>query len=62
MSTPTDPCAPAPRPRPCCSGIFSGLTYDSLEKHKKFGPRVTLFIGLLCNCSGYLGLWAAVTG
>lgn len=26
------------------------------------GPRLVLLIGLLANATGYLGLWAAVTG
>ncbi len=54
--------APGVPRSPASSGIFSGLVYDSLEKHKKFGPRVVLALGLAANAGGYLGLWAAVTG
>ena len=45
-----------------CSAIFSGLSYDALERHKKFGPRIVLAVGLALNAAGYLGLWAAVSG
>lgn len=45
-----------------CSGIFSGLAYDALERHKRFGPRVVLALGCLLNAAGYLGLWAALQG
>lgn len=56
-------CCPLPSHHPpTSSGIFSGLVYDALEKHKKFGPRAVLALGLLANAGGYLGLWAAVTG
>lgn len=61
LCCPTASLLPA-RPLPGRSGIFSGLVYDALEKHKKFGPRVVLALGLLTNAGGYLGLWAAVTG
>ncbi|KAL4437504.1 hypothetical protein ABPG77_003485 [Micractinium sp. CCAP 211/92] len=44
------------------SGIFSGLAYDALERHKRFGPRVVLALGCLLNAAGYLGLWAALQG
>jgi hypothetical protein len=44
------------------SSIFSGLFYDALERHKKFGPRATLLIGCALNALGYVGLWAAVKG
>ncbi len=43
-------------------GIFSGLTFDALLPHKKFGPRFVLALGLLANAGGYLGLWAAASG
>lgn len=44
------------------SGIFAGLLYDSLERHKRFGPRIVLALGLGLNACGYLGLWAALKG
>ncbi|KAL4452086.1 hypothetical protein ABPG75_007748 [Micractinium tetrahymenae] len=44
------------------SGIFSGLAYDALERHKRFGPRIVLALGCLLNAAGYLGLWAALQG
>jgi hypothetical protein len=44
------------------AAIFSGLAYDALERHKKFGPRLTLLVGCAANAAGYLGLWAAVSG
>lgn len=43
------------------AGIFSGIVYDSLEKHPKLGPRLVLLIGACANSLGYLGLWAAAT-
>ena len=47
---------------PLCSAIVSGLVYDALQGHKKFGPRIVLVVGLALNAAGYLGLWGAITG
>ena len=44
------------------SGIFAGVLYDALERHKRFGPRIVLLIGCVLNASGYFGLWAALQG
>ena len=37
-------------------GVFGGLLYDLC------GPRVTLLVGALFHVSGYLGVWAVLTG
>ena len=42
-------------------GLVPGFVFDRLQRHNRFGPRITLLLGATIHFVGYFGLWLVGT-